>query len=142
MEAKLYAREKGFVYAPFTGPRQLRSMFCGAENPTGSAVVFPDGRLYNCYCFLPEMQTGDIWNGLDRQDYIKSFLLPDPVRETCRDCTFLPICTSFSRCPTKKQQCREVCGIELLYDLRCELDRCLSGERETPSPEIEQDLIC
>lgn len=142
MEAKLYAREKGFIYAPFTVPHRLRSMLCGAENPTGSAVVFPDGRLYNCYCFLPEMQTGDIWNGLDRQDYIKSFLLPDPVREECRDCTFLPICTSFSRCPTKKQQCREVRGIEVLNDLRCEMDRCLSRGGETPSPEIEQDLIC
>ena len=140
LEAKLYAREKGFPYAALNSLHSLRIMHCGAENPTGSAVVFPDGALFNCYRFLPEMQTGDLKAGLDRKDYVNSFALPDPVRESCRDCCFLPVCTSFSRCPNEVEQCRETRELELLYDLRCELDRRERGS--VSRGEDAPDLLC
>jgi radical SAM protein with 4Fe4S-binding SPASM domain len=142
MEARAYAREKGFPGVPIRSPHRLRTMYCGAENPRGSTLIYPDGRLFSCFSFLPEWQTGDVWHGLDRQEPLRSCALPEPVREACRDCVFLPICTSFSRCPHGLQQCRQVRRIELEQDLRWELERLGTAEAKTEASCEDPELIC
>ncbi len=123
LEAKLYARDLGFPYVPQAPLHKTRTHICAAENPYGTAVVAADGVLYNCDRLTPDRITGNVREGFTRHELLKTFAMPDPVSEKCRDCCFLTSCTSFSRCPDLHSQCREVRETELLCDLRCELDR-------------------
>ena len=142
LEARVYARDQGFPYVPLTSPHRLRTGFCYAENPYGSTLISPEGQLYNCNLFLPGTENGNVREGITRPEYLKTFVMPESVAEKCRDCCFLPNCTSFTRCPLSMRQCREARSLELEYDLRCELER---KEKNRPEPEEhgeEENLIC
>ena len=142
MEARLYAREKGFPYFPRSSPHRLRVSVCMAENPFGSTLISPEGLLYNCHLFLPGTETGNVRDGITQVDTLQTYAMPEPVAERCRDCCFLPNCTSFTRCPITKGQCRQVREAELLCDLRCELER-ESGTNETDfGNDGDLDPIC
>ena len=121
MEAKELARQRGFSYAPHSPLHKMRYSLCRAENPFGCTMIAPDGLLYNCDFFQPGTASGNVREGITRPDYLQSFALPEPAAARCRDCTFLPHCTTFSRCPYKLAQCKEARAEELLFDLRAEL---------------------
>ena len=140
LEAKVYAREKGFPYVPQAPLHRMRHTICRAENPYGNTMISPDGLLYNCDAFLPGTESGDIWNGVTRPEYLKTFAMPEPVAAKCRDCCFLTSCTSFTRCPEKSRQCRQVRELELLFDLRCELEKQSAGS--APEGEGEPNPLC
>ena len=52
----------------------------------------------------------------------KEFRRMDLVREKCRGCAFLPMCTPFSHCPEEDTHCKDVERMFLLYVLRRSLD--------------------
>ena len=109
-----------------SGVRRLRLSFCMAENPFGSVVITPDGLLYNCEHCVPGTAHGNVWEGVTDRAALDSFALPEPVPGRCRECAFLPECTTFTRCPVAKNACREVRRMQLLRALErnvIEIDR-------------------
>lgn len=140
LEAKVYARDRGFPYIPKAPLHRMRHTNCMAENPYGSVVIDPEGRLFHCDMALPGTEHGNLWDGVTRPEYLKTFAMPEPVAEKCRDCGFLTSCTSFSRCPVQSRQCRRVRQLELLTDLRCELDRMTArGKQWDNDGEMDPD---
>lgn len=138
LQAQHAAGEAGFVCLPASPLHRTRCLFCKAEDYRGSIVISPEGRLYSCDSYQPEDWAGTVWEGITRPEKLKGSLLPEPVSDACRDCTFLPACTSFSGCPVKDVNCREAREARLLFDLRNELDRLSAGktaaEDEDASP--------
>lgn len=98
----------------------LRTGHCLADN--GYPIIAPDGKLYACEDCLPESLYGDIWNGTTDVAAEKEFRRMDLVREKCRGCAFLPMCTPFSHCPEEDTHCKDVERMFLLYVLRRSLD--------------------
>lgn len=100
---------------------RFRSDHCLSDQ--GYCVISPDGKLFACENCFPESLYGDIWNGSTDEAARKEFIRMDMVREKCRGCAFLPICTPFSHCPEEDTHCREVTQMFLLDTLRQNLDR-------------------
>lgn len=130
LEAKRYAREKGFRYCPESSLHRLQAFFCMADDACGSTVIDAEGILFACDRLVPGTSYGNVREGVTRPDYLNSFLLPEPVSARCRDCAMLPLCTGFTRCPIKWAQCRQVRELILLSDLRCELDGLVPEDPE------------
>ena len=99
----------------------FRTRRCLADG--GYSVISPDGKIYACENCIPESQFGDIWNGITDEAARKEFIRKDVVREKCRGCTFLPMCTPFSHCPEEDKQCKDVERMFLLHALRHNLDK-------------------
>ncbi|MBR3474068.1 MAG: radical SAM protein [Oscillospiraceae bacterium] len=139
LEAKVLARDLGFPYAPTAPLHRFRHTLCMAENPFGSQVISPEGLLFNCDMMPAGSSCGSVREGIARPELLQRFARPEPVAARCRDCPYLTSCTSFTGCPVKPLQCRQVRKLELLYDLRCELDK---GEKKGEAPEETPELIC
>ena len=85
---------------------RFRSTHCMADN--GTVVIAPDGTLYACEHCHPEAKFGNIFDGVTDEDARKAFCRMDRIREKCRTCPSLPMCTSFTACPVEDTHCRQV----------------------------------
>ena len=81
-------------------------------------VIHPDGSLYACEQFPSNSRFGDVWNGVTDPDAKHAFCRTDITREECRNCAFLPVCTSFASCGVREYRCREMHELLTVYALR------------------------
>ncbi len=127
----------GFLPGSFrTSCTYLRTSHCLSDG--GYYVISPDGELYACEDCLPESHFGDIWNGITNDKARKEFIRMDIVREKCRGCAFLPVCTPFSHCPEEDKHCREVELMFALHTLHHYLDSNGKNERTQSEEAINQ----
>ncbi len=107
LAAKQSIEDAGFRYSSVVHlSRGFRTTHCMADR--GSTVIAPDGSLYACEHCPPEARFGDIWHGVTDEAARKAFCRTDLIREKCRECPYLPLCTGFSACPVKDRDCGEV----------------------------------
>ncbi len=136
IKARKLIADAGFRPADYLGTKlQFRTYHCMAD--AGSVVIAPDGSLYACDHCLPESRFGDIYKGITDVDARTEFCRTDRTRDKCRNCTFLPECTSFSTCPWKDTHCRELRKMLTLEALKRELDQ----EAQNREPD-EDNLVC
>lgn len=83
---------------------RLRYCMADADHP----VIAPDGSLYACEHCPPQARFGDVRRGVTEEAALRAFTRMDDVREKCRDCPFLPLCTGFRSCPVADRDCRGV----------------------------------
>lgn len=98
----------------------FRVVYCIADR--GEVVIAPDGKLYSCEHCLPDNGLGDIWHGITDENAMMEFCRMDRIRDKCRTCTFLPVCTPFANCPGKDSQCREVMELLVLDEVHRMID--------------------
>ena len=100
-------RSAGFKGARSSRVRRLKLVHCMAESPYECAVIAPDGRLYNCeHC--PEANVmGSLREGIVNRALQERCAEVEPAQDRCRDCAFLPECTTFTGCPVRSAACRE-----------------------------------
>lgn len=92
------------------------------KTAAGGVVIWPDGGLYPCAVMGEESRFGNIRDGItDEATRAKHYRL-DYTREKCRDCPYLPNCTSFA-CPAENTHCRETMAMMAQVVLREMLDR-------------------
>ncbi len=84
----------------------FRKWFCISD--CGASVIFPDGTLSPCEHYPVRSICGDIWHGETDPEARKAFCRKDRIREKCRKCPYLPICTPFASCPLEEEDCRDV----------------------------------
>lgn len=101
-------KRRGFLLGEENHVLSLRVHNCIADDVTGSVVIAPDGSLYRCEGYDEEDSYGDIDNGVTDESNLKRFADYGKTREKCRDCVFLPECTSFSKCMITDLHCQEV----------------------------------
>jgi radical SAM protein with 4Fe4S-binding SPASM domain len=85
-------------------PIGFSNYFCAANNPH-AVVVSPDGKL--CCCESVNNETaywGDIWKGETNTD-LRASWLNGQIREKCKSCKFLPVCTPFDKCEINYYDC-------------------------------------
>ena len=123
----------GFRYGRFKGfSLKFRINHCMADNE--GIVISPDGTIYSCEHWSDKCKIGDIYHGITNEQIKKEFSRVDKTRDKCRDCPFLPDCTSFSSCPVEDMHCREVHELIVKHALIKLLER---------NEEIsEEDIIC
>ena len=101
--------------------RKFRISHCMADG--NGVVITPDGSLFPCEHCSPDSRFGDVWNGATEPSVRSEFCRADRTAERCRNCTFLPDCTSFSNCPIHDTHCREMRELVNLSALRAMVDR-------------------
>ena len=124
-------KELGFQSIGGTRIHRLKLVHCMSESPYECVVIAPDGKLYNCEHCPPGTSFGNVKDGITDPGMLSSFALPEEVRTACRNCCFLPECTSFTRCPVKRAICREVEERWLRKALELEVEKAIRNAAET-----------
>ncbi len=123
-EARPLITKAGFRPSPFLGlGHAFRVNHCMADG--GSVVITPDGSLFPCEHCPEEGRFGDIFHGVTDQAALDAFCKLE-VREKCRECPFLPECTSFTHCPVHDTHCREVRELMAYAGLRVMVDEAIA----------------
>ena len=126
----------GFATSSALGGKSgFRVNHCMADG--GGVVIMPDGSLYPCEHCPAESRFGDVWRGVTDEAARREFCRTDRTREQCRNCPFLPECTSFASCPVHDYHCREVHELMAL-DM---LAQVLEKSKESDASE-ENDSFC
>lgn len=93
---------------------------CMADCLDKSIVIHPDGRFFDCE-HLPEGHSwGNIFEGVTDQALFDKLLALHPLDDKCRECAYLPQCTTFFRhgCPGWFDTCAEYQALKTEYELR------------------------
>ena len=138
LDAKDSVERAGFRSLPDSNLRRLKANFCMADQPSGSAVITPDGDLYTCEHCEPGTSYGNIFQGTTRPEILRGFVEAGTVREKCRNCPLLPECTPFSKCPGERSFCRETGMESMLYALRKRVNTNMCGMADSE----DSELIC
>lgn len=87
--------------------RDLRMERCGANN-RGHRDILPDGRFTVCNNIGVGDTYGSIYEGItDVEKYEKWKSLSNCAANKCKDCCWLPECTTFNLCPIRRSTCRQ-----------------------------------
>ncbi len=123
-------REAGFTMADsILGRDRFRVFHCMAD--MNSPVIWPDGSLFLCEHCPENARFGDIWNNVTDAAAKEAFSRADRVREKCRRCPYLPLCTPFAACPVEDTHCREIRDLELPEYIRGLRKPAAQGEELT-----------
>ena len=112
---------------------EFRIDHCMADK--GFPVIAPDGSLYPCEHCPPETRYGDIRTGVTDGKARSEYCRTDRIREKCRGCAFLPLCTPFATCPIGDLYCKQVqemLTLKALHRLAEKADREEDGSSESP----------
>ena len=131
-QAQLYARQAGLAFDGGGRVQRLKINKCTKDRPYRAVIIGADGQLYNCEHCEAGTAFGNVRDGVLKPEQLEKLDAPEPVADKCRDCLLLPCCTPFSGCPNRTASCRDFFRDELLFDLRCWLDRLLDGKRPLP----------
>lgn len=112
----------GYLVVTHAGVNVTKTNFCMADNPATSVTVTPDGSISNCEHIGAFPPLGNIWDGVTNKELYQSLMAVENVRDKCRGCLFLPDCTTFSRCPNIKADCKYARKAQLLHALKQKLD--------------------
>lgn len=107
LKANQMIGEAGFgssIPGKFTQHFRLNHCMADSDAP----VIAPDGSLYACEHCTANARYGNIWNGVTDEAAKNEFCRIDFIREKCRSCPYLPLCTPFRSCPTQDRDCREI----------------------------------
>lgn len=96
---------RGFNIASHYSVSKTKYHYCMADSAS-SVVIAPDGKLYPCEHVQAVESLGDIWTGVTNTAYQKQLNSFEPVSEKCKGCFSLPECTTFSKCPNIRLDCR------------------------------------
>ena len=147
-------RKKNVSYVPLVGEygfrtgtglsrdnKELRVNHCMADG--GGIVIDPEGNLILCEHCPPEGRVGDIWHGITDEKARKEFCRKDIVREKCRKCPLLPVCTTFIHCPIQNESCTETGVYTEIALLKRYLDKLKSeGIGDTLKEDSESSGEC
>lgn len=100
-------KEEGFSRQFSDLPSHILPFYCSFDGASGRITVAQDGKLYGCHDCIPNALYGDVRNGIVEQENWKKSNELCEIREKCKDCPYLPLCTPFSRCPHEEEDCKE-----------------------------------
>ena len=130
--------EQGFKIASHYSVTKARFRFCMMDSRDSSLVIAPDGKLYACEHVQAVDCLGDVWTGVTNTDEVKTLSAVSPTRPECKGCFSLPHCTSFSRCPNIRKDCR--------YASRKRMERALNRfirhQSETLAQSEDETVDC
>lgn len=78
--------------------------YCGA-NSISHRTINPNGTFSVCHNVSDKVIYGSIFDGITDHELYKKWTNNGQPREKCRNCVWLPDCTTFSLCPVKKSYC-------------------------------------
>lgn len=87
---------------------KLRTFHCMMDNPTGSVLIAPDGRLFPCLQCPDGSSYGNVRDGITDFAVRDYYANGDALNDSCRSCQFLPDCTALNKCPVKDYDCKSV----------------------------------
>ena len=113
-------------------PDELQVSFC--MTTSDGVVITPDGSLYSCEHMPKEARFGDIRNDVTNDAARKEFARVDRIREKCKPCPYLPICTPFANCPVYHSiaNCREIFERRVVDMLRERIEKKNAEESDEP----------
>ena len=107
-----------------------------ADNTFNAITISPQGKLYDCENLDAFDSIGTVEEGVTNKELICSLKALEKTPEKCKGCAFLPICTSFTRCPnSEKTDCRYSVG----RYLERSLIKKLSDEIEDNTDSIDSE---
>lgn len=78
-------------------PIGFQPYFCAANSPH-AVVINPEGKLCSCESVVAETRYwGNVWSGETDKKLHKEWLECN-IRDKCKACPFLPVCTPFNKC--------------------------------------------
>lgn len=132
--------DAGFLLNLFVGPYTgFRRYHCMADE--GNINIAPDGNLYPCEYCPEDACFGNVRDGITHPEVRSEFISTGHLQEKCKDCPYLPECTSFGKCPIRDSHCREL--RELLFITM--MKRLIHRGEKLPGSSPDQsalDVIC
>lgn len=100
-------KEEGFSRKISDLPTNTADFACSFDGASGRIAIAQDGKLYGCHDCYANALYGDVRNGIVEQENWKKSNELCEIREKCKGCPYLPLCTPFSRCPHEEENCKE-----------------------------------
>ena len=127
---------EGYAVLPHSELKSLKLYHCMADNTFNAITISPQGKLYDCENLDAFDSIGTVEEGVTNKELICSLKALEKTPEKCKGCAFLPICTSFTRCPnSEKTDCRYSVG----RYLERSLIKKLSDEKEDNTDSIDSE---
>lgn len=98
-------REEGFANRFEHLPNFFTLYKCMSDGQEG-VVIDTEGRLLACEACVEGTSFGDVWNGVVDKEMWNSHNEICEIREECKTCVCLPLCTPFSKCPHVQANCK------------------------------------
>ena len=125
-----YARSKGFS-SGLMRKSVLDIDMCSYEDYEHSSVIDPRGKLTKCQHIEDDSRFyTDIfhYNEIQNQEAWAEITRPNILRDKCKGCSYLPVCTDFDKCPNDKVSCKVMKNSMEMCWLKFEVDRLRSGD--------------
>lgn len=84
---------------------RLKTCHCMANNPN-YIVINQSGHLFLCDHCNDDSKVGNIHTGIINNEVYDAWVNRISISEKCKGCTFLPLCTPFSKCPDHNADCK------------------------------------
>lgn len=109
-----------FAYAKVK--HELKRFACGANNPK-HRTINPNGTFSVCHNVGDTCFYGSIYDGITDIERYHQWMAVDHVRDQCKSCKWLPDCTGFAMCPTRKSFCMEDVEFKILKHIENTLQK-------------------
>lgn len=111
---------------------------CMAVGPGARAMVTPLGQLTPCTHRGEGPYYGSVREGVTDPELLRKLSTVGPTRAACRDCPFLPDCSSYSACPMGDRQCREARTLIAEAVLRERVEQALARAAAGIEPQLPE----